>query len=80
MSKRSYVAVLMASLFAIVSAVLMGHPRTPPVQAPVVISGADLGFRVDGHEGGRPVGTLVVRVNGRWVEPKAVMQPVPLGR
>ena len=33
-----------------------------------VMSGADIGFRVDGRKGDTPVGTLVVRVNGQWVE------------
>jgi hypothetical protein len=28
----------------------------------------DLGFRVDGRKGNAPVGSLVVRVNGQWVE------------
>ena len=36
---------------------------------PLVLSGADLGFRISRAErdGGR-AGTLVVRVDGRWVE------------
>ena len=35
---------------------------------PRVISGDDFGFRVQGRKGDTPVGTLVVRVNGEWVE------------
>lgn len=36
---------------------------------PRVVTGEDLGFRVEGLRGGTtPVGTLVVRVNGEWVE------------
>ena len=35
---------------------------------PTVISGADFGFRVEGNRGGTPVGTLVVKMNGQWVE------------
>ena len=36
---------------------------------PRVLTGEDLGFRVEGLRGGStPVGTLVVRVNGEWVE------------
>jgi hypothetical protein len=35
-----------------------------------VISGSDLGFRVERLDAkGSPVGSLVVRVNGKWVEP-----------
>jgi hypothetical protein len=34
-----------------------------------VISGSDLGFRVERQErDGTPVGRLVVRINGQWVE------------
>jgi hypothetical protein len=41
--------------------------QTPPQQR--VISGADLGFRVDGQaRDGTPTGKLVVRINGQWVE------------
>jgi hypothetical protein len=41
--------------------------QTVPV-APTVISGADFGFRVEGNRGGTPVGTLVVKMNGQWLE------------
>jgi len=34
-----------------------------------VLTGADVGFRVEGIRGGNtPVGTLVVKVNGEWVD------------
>ncbi len=39
-----------------------------PVDPPIVLSGSDVGFRVSAREGNTPVGTLVVRVNGQWVE------------
>ena len=35
---------------------------------PTVLSGADVGFRVEGHRGDVAVGTLVIRVNDQWVE------------
>lgn len=37
---------------------------------PNVISGNDIGFRVESHKGARPVGRIVIRVNGQWVEPE----------
>ncbi len=37
--------------------------------APVVISGDEIGFRVEGHKGGVPVGRFVVKVDGKCVEP-----------
>jgi hypothetical protein len=36
---------------------------------PRVVADGDVGFKVEGLRGGStPVGTLVVRVNGEWVE------------
>jgi hypothetical protein len=32
------------------------------------MSGADVGFRVEGFRGDTPSGTIVIRVNGAWVE------------
>ena len=43
-------------------------PFQPPLNAPTVIAGNDLGFRVESTRDGVPVGKLVVRVNGKWVE------------
>lgn len=41
-----------------------------------ILSGSDLGFRVERMEGNRAVGTLMVKINGQWIEavpaPKAM--------
>jgi hypothetical protein len=42
--------------------------QTIQPQTPTVISGPDLGFRIDSRKGSTPVGVLVVRINGQWVE------------
>ena len=43
---------------------------------PRVISGGDLGFRVTGTDTQRrPIGALVIRVNGEWVEPAEQVGP-----
>jgi hypothetical protein len=55
-----------------------GHAQAPtrqplvPLPTPVVISGSDLGFRIEGRRGNAPVGTFVVRSNASapWVEPE----------
>lgn len=39
-----------------------------PVQPPVTLSGGDIGFRVEAYKGDVVVGTLLVRVGGKWVE------------
>jgi hypothetical protein len=48
-------------------------PRVPPR----IISGGDVGFRVEGTMGGRPAGQLVIRVDGEWVEPQYSMRTRP---
>ena len=45
---------------------------------PYVLSGDDIGFRVEGVVGDSPAGRLVIRgVDGEWVEPKSP-NPVPI--
>ncbi len=39
-----------------------------PVPEPKVMFGNDVGFRVEGFRGEVPAGTIVIRVNGEWVE------------
>jgi hypothetical protein len=50
-----------------VSAQVFQAPRLVPVQPPIVLSGSDIGFRVEARSGDAQVGTLVVRVDGQWV-------------
>ena len=55
--------------------------QQPDPNAPV-ISGNDVGFRVDRQDTerlGRLTGTWVVRVNGQWIEPAASLRGRPLG-
>jgi hypothetical protein len=62
------------AIFAFVTGLLIasawGYGQVVGIQpvTPTVISGADFGFRVEGNRGGTPVGTLVVKMNGQWVE------------
>jgi hypothetical protein len=58
------------------------NPRQPaPPPAAQVISGADLGFRLEQSKGKTAIGTLMVRVNGQWLEAEsaAKYKTVPLG-
>ena len=44
---------------------------TGQASAPRVLSGADLGFRIEGTaRDGAPMGALVVRIDGKWVAPQ----------
>lgn len=44
--------------------------RQPGASQPRIVSGNDLGFRVEGTDPrtGNPTGTWVIRMNGNWVE------------
>lgn len=72
--------VLILVLFAF--AVGAAMPQSPAfAQTPDarVISGSDLGFRVEGRDrAGNPQGTLVVRVNGAWVPATSSLSLRPL--
>ena len=47
-------------------------PGEPPLitEGTTILSGNNIGFRLERTEDGVPIGTLVVRVDGRWVEPE----------
>jgi hypothetical protein len=62
-------AIWVVSLFlvaTVVKAQVFESPRVLP--EPRVVSGPDFGFRIESEQGGVPVGKLVVRVNGKWIE------------
>ena len=42
--------------------------RWTPLTEPVVVSGTDIGFRIDWMNGRTPVGEIVVRLNGQWID------------
>jgi hypothetical protein len=81
MSPRARVITLAAAwLVSLVAvAAVAQSPSVTPLPTPVVVSGADIGFRIEGHHGRIPVGTLVIRVDGRWVEPRGQSRVVPAG-
>jgi hypothetical protein len=48
-------------------------PQRPPQsrpnsEPPTVISGSDIGFRVENRRGNTAVGRFVVRINGQWLD------------
>ncbi|MGH9174571.1 MAG: hypothetical protein ACRD1H_09440 [Vicinamibacterales bacterium] len=54
--------------FFVGGAWVLGQAVQPQPVTPTVISGADIGFRMEGRKGATPTGKLVVRINGQWVE------------
>ena len=68
MSLRSRIGLFVVCLVALVVYGLFTHAQVPPSAGPPIISGPDLGFRIEGQSDGQQVaGTLMVRVNGRWL-------------
>lgn len=68
------VIIWIASVFAVASLAAGQLRNEVPVASPSVISGADIGFRIEANRGQTPVGRLVIRVNGQWVEPDWTMK------
>ena len=44
---------------------------------PIVLSGNDIGFRVEGRLGAQPAGRIVIRINGQWVAPTEQTDTLP---
>jgi hypothetical protein len=66
----------MLSLFVVASVVkaqVFEIPRARPESR--IVSGPDFGFRIEGDQGGIPVGRLVVRVDGKWIEARVGSVP-----
>ena len=67
---------------AVITSKLTAQAGLPTPDRPLItegttiLSGSDVGFRVERTQEGVPVGTLVVRVNGRWVEPATRAAPL----
>jgi hypothetical protein len=68
---QKWITLWLASLVAVAmltSAVIFSQSRLPEREYRV-LSGSDVGFRVEGTDpSGRPLGRLVLRINGEWVE------------
>jgi hypothetical protein len=70
-SRYLAVAVLwIASLFAVNAWARGQAERFVRAPEPTILSGGDVGFRVEGRIGNEPAGTIVIRVNGTWIVPR----------
>jgi hypothetical protein len=45
---------------------------------PNIMSGPDIGFRVEGQRNGAPTGTMVVRIDGTWRTVESAVRTRPL--
>jgi len=69
---RQRIALILAWALSLIIVVAFARAQTP-AQRGTIISGGDLGFRVERQRGDRVTGTFVVRINGEWV----VAEPAP---
>ena len=44
----------------------------------VILTGENLGFRMEGRQGNALTGTLVVKIDGKWVEARSAVKVVPV--
>lgn len=57
------------SLMVVATVVASAQARAyRPLPEPRFFTGADVGFRVEGMHGDTPTGTVVIRINDKWVE------------
>jgi hypothetical protein len=76
--KRIVLAVIWAASLVAVGAWVQAETLQNPSTNPVIVSGSDLGFRIEGRRGNTPIGTLVVRINGQWVPAESAAGPKAL--
>jgi hypothetical protein len=57
----------------VVKAQVFEMPRRLP--EPRIVSGPDLGFRIEADQKGTPIGKLVIRVDGEWIEARVAALP-----
>ena len=67
--RRLLVIVLLVLATVVYTAIANSQVSVAPTPVtPVVLSGADIGFRMTARKRGTPVGQLVVRIDGEWRE------------
>ncbi len=78
--------VAVGSVAAVLTSAQSSRPSSPQSQLPPqlmmlegtkILSGNDIGFRVERTEDGFPIGRLVVRIDGRWVEAEPSVRVTP---
>ena len=71
------VVMWLMSLFAVGTLARGQAYQFNPLPEPIVVSGNDVAYRVEGWLGNAPAGRLVIRMDGRWVEPQTAPMRTP---
>jgi hypothetical protein len=74
MARRFTVIVLWVASLVVTGILVSAQTRRDPA---AIISGNDIGFRPEGWNGKARTGTLMVRINGEWVEAQGAIKAVP---
>ena len=75
MTLNRFLAAQLIVLFTVIAAVAA---YVSAQTQPDILTGGDIGFRLERVEQGRAIGRLVVRVDGKWVEAASGGRVVPL--
>jgi hypothetical protein len=63
---------LLMFVVALVAGAVWGRAQaSPPSDHGNVVSGGNVGFRINGYKDGKPFGQLVIRQNGEWIDAAA---------
>ena len=65
---RNWTVTLLAFVLVAASVLVTAQAVMVRPVPPTVLSGDDVGLRIEGDRGGTPIGTIVVKQNGEWVE------------
>jgi len=66
-SSRLFVLLGVVALVAASSAWVAGQAVATQRVPPVMVSGENVGFLIEGNRGGTPIGRLMIRQDGKWV-------------
>jgi hypothetical protein len=82
MARKSILILVVLVLSLVVGVAQTRRDPTAPTTAPDVISGENIGIRVTGasDKNGPIQGTLVVKINGRWVDVVSSPRLIPAGK
>ena len=78
MTERARTRTLAIVMILVLAAALgYAQARRGESISPLIVSGSDMGFRIEGRKGDAVVGRFVVRIDGRWVNVEYAFGPKP---